>query len=68
MELTPDDLDLMRLMPVAVYSPGLATIEKYGPLVSAGLLDVEDVGSDEMQETIHVFTLTPAGRAALVKP
>jgi hypothetical protein len=63
--LNETEIEILRSLPVTVYSPGVATMMRYGPLATKGLVDNEDIGSDEGQETIwHIF-VTPAGKAAL---
>lgn len=64
-KLTDHEAQILRSLPVTVYSPGVAAIMKYGPLGSKGLLNNEDIGSDEAQETIWRIFITDAGRQAL---
>lgn len=64
-ELTTAQRDSLRRLPITVYSPGVRTIQEFGPLEEWGLVRARDVGSDEAQETILELSLTDEGRAAL---
>lgn len=66
-KLTDHDAEILRSLPVTVYSPGPDTIMRYGPLATKGLLDNQDIGSDEAQETIWRIFITDAGRHALTE-
>ncbi len=65
MQLDHDDISRLRSLPLRIYSPSSGGGRAWAPLITAGLVSVLDVGSDEMQETILALEITAAGRKAL---
>ncbi len=62
--MTPEDVTRLKRVvqePFYVYQPSRGGGRDWAPLINAGFIQVEDVGSD--QETILLVSATDAGRA-----
>jgi hypothetical protein len=60
------DLDFVVLHNgIRIYTPTQRSLDRYGPLSDLGYVTIDDVGSDQDQETILRVRPTEAGRKAL---
>lgn len=61
------DLRHLARASIRIYSPSKKSLDRYCPLRDLGLVTIDDIGSDEMQETLLLIQITDAGREEVAR-